>query len=108
MKKMFYSHLVETKDLEIELDSLDLKREEKDELLHHVHGSIHLKILDTVLSELSEDDKKKLVEHINNDDHGKIWEHLLRTLTHAEEKVRNAAGKVVNEFRDEIGKLKKV
>lgn len=107
-RKHFYSHLIETRELEIELDTLALKPEEKEELLTHVHSSIHYKVLDTVLSELSEDDKKTLIEHINNEDHEKIWEHLLRNVAGAEEKIRNIAKFVLKEFSEEIAKVKKV
>lgn len=107
-KKHFYSHLIETSELEIELDSLGLSTDEKEELLAHVHGSIHYKVLDTVLSDLSENDKKIFVEHVNSENHEKVWEHLLRNVTGAQEKIKEISKLVVREFRVEIAKLKKV
>ena len=72
MKKTFYEHLVQIDFLHEELDSLNLSSEEKEELLRHVHGSIHYAVLDVVLSELPEEHKKTFINNVNSDDHNKI------------------------------------
>jgi hypothetical protein len=106
MKKMFYSHLVEISELEIELNLLDLSHAEKEELISHVHSSIHYRVLDTVLSDLSAKDKKIIINHINNENHEKIWERFFKNASQIEEKIKNTVEDVSREFVEEIEKIK--
>lgn len=105
-KKLFYSHLIEISYLDLELDSLDLSDDEKKELKHHVHGSIHYVVLDVVLSELSEDHKKTFIEHLNAENHDALWEHLKDNTQEIEDKIKAATHAVAKEFLGEIHKLK--
>lgn len=106
MKKQFYSHLVEIQIVEEELDKLGLTQKEKDELLHHVHSSIHYTVMDITLDNLSEEHKKTFLEHINKNNHEKVWEHLNRYAAGIEEKIRNSTSLLVNEFLEDIRKVK--
>lgn len=106
MKKTFYSHLIEVQIIEEELDKMDLSQEEKKELLHHVHSSIHYTVLDTVLTEISEEHKKTFIDHLNHEKHDAAWEHLLNNTIGIEEKIRNSTGNLLSEFLEDIHKMK--
>lgn len=107
MTNTFYSHLVEIKFLYEELDTLDLSDNEKDELKHHVHSSVHYVALDIVLSELTPDHKKKFIEHLNSKNHNELWKHLLENSENIEEKLKAGILKTAHEFKEEIHKLQK-
>ncbi len=107
IKKQFYSHLVDVEVLYQELDSLDLSETEKEELKHHVHGSIHYTVLDVVMSEMPEEHKKSFLHHVINSDHEKVWEHLKDTTENIEEKIKRATGAIIKGFLDDIQKTRK-
>ena len=106
MKKQFYSHLIKTEIVEEELNKLDLSQKEKEELLHHVHSSIHYTVLDVTLDYLPEEHKKTFLEHVNNNDHEKVWEHLNRYAVGIEEKIKDASSALVDGFLQDIKKVK--
>lgn len=106
MKKQFYSHLVEMHLVEEELESLDLSQKEKDELLHHVHSSIHYTVLDVTLDSLPEVHKKTFLAHVNRQDHEKVWEHLKQHTVGIEEKITDVVSKLVSEFLKDIRHVK--
>lgn len=106
MKKQFYAHLVQIETLHIEIDSMDLTEEEKNDLKNLINSNFHHSILDTVLSELQEEDKKKFLEHFTSDDHEKIWEHLKSKTAGIEEKIKSKAEKLKEEFLKDIKEAK--
>ena len=106
MKKQFYSHLVKTEIIEEELESLDLSQKEKDELLHHVHSSVHYTVLDVTLDSLSEEHRKIFLSHVNSDNHEKVWEHLRQHAEGIEEKIKDSTKNLVHEFLEDIQKVK--
>lgn len=106
MKKTFYEHLIEVESIEIELSALDLTETEKNDLMHHVHSSIHYKVLDVALSELPEEHKKTFLEHLQNDRHPEAWEHLLRNTEGIEEKIKEVSRALVSEFAKDIQMIK--
>lgn len=107
MGAQFYSHLVKIDVLYEELDALDLSDKEKDELTHHVHSSVHYVVLDIVLSVLTVEHKKTFITHLNNKNHSELWKHLILNSENIEEKLKEGILKTVQEFKDEIHKLKK-
>ena len=80
MKNYFYAHLVDLGDVEKELDILGLEDSEKKELIMIIESSIHHKVVDIILTELSEDHKIIFLEHIGSDDHDNVWELLGRAI----------------------------
>lgn len=90
MNKKFHEHLVETQELEIELDSLDLSTDEKGHLLELAHSSFYHVALDTVLSEIPEEHKKTFLENLASKSHVEIWEHLNNIAQSLEEKIKEA------------------
>lgn len=107
MKNKFYSHLVQIDFLHAEIDSLELEPHEREELLHHVHGSIHVTVLDIILSDLPEEHKKTFLEHLVVEDHSALWEHLLRNTVGIEEKIKERVLLLAQEFTEDIKKVKK-
>ena len=106
MKKQFYSHLVRTEIIEEELDKLELSQKEKEELLHHVHSSIHYTVLDVVLDSLPEEHKRVFIEHLNSEKHDAALEHLLKNTIGIEEKIKASASKLMEKFLEDIRGVK--
>lgn len=104
--KYFYNHLIEVESLIIELDSLDLTREQKVQLASIVDSSLHHTILDAILSELTEEDKIKFIKHLEENDHEKIWQFLNNKVGNIEEKIKKAAEDLTRELHEDLKKAK--
>ena len=102
MKKHFYSHIVETSSVSLELGNMDLSQEERVHLISLVDANLHHAILDTVLSELSEEDKKIFLSHVAAYDHDKIWKLLNEKVKGIEEKIKKAAEDLKIELHKDI------
>lgn len=101
-KKHFYSHLIETESLIVQLDSLDLNADEKTDLISLIDSNLHHVILDTILSELSDEDKKILLHHVRYDNNDKIWELLNQRVDNIEEKIKKAAADLKKQLHKDI------
>lgn len=101
-QKYFYSHLIETSVVSLELGEMDLNPEERVHLISLVESQLHHVILDTVLSELSEEDKKIFLQHLSLDNHDKIWGHLKGRIENIEEKIKKAAEELKKELHQDI------
>lgn len=101
-KQHFYSHLIDTSVLSLELGDMDLTHEERIHLVTLVNSQLHHVILDTVLSELSEHDKKIFLHLLLVDDHDKIWEHLNKKIDNIEEKIKKAVEDLKKELHKDI------
>ena len=102
MKKHFYSHIVDTSTLSLELGGMDLAQEERVELISLIDANLHNVVLDAVLSELSEDDKKIFLKHLHLNDHDQIWKLLNSKTKNIEEKIRVAAEELKKELHKDI------
>lgn len=102
MKKHFFSHLIEIDSLHIELESLDMEEQEKEEVRDLIEKNLYHTILDAVLSELSEEDKKMFLSHLAEEDHTKTWELLNRKVENIEEKIKQTAEDVKRELHNDI------
>lgn len=107
MIKHFYSYVVETDTLFLELDSLDLSVAEKKHLKMIAESSLHHAIVDVILAELSEDDKKLFLSHLHSHDHDKTWKLLRTKITDIEEKIRKTAHELKKELHKDIREVKK-
>lgn len=105
-KKYFYSHLVDTSSITLELAEMDLTQEERMHLISLVESNLHHLILDIVLSELSEEDKKEFLVHLTSDSHDKVWELLNSKVDHIEEKIQKAAEDLKKELHEDIKEAK--
>lgn len=107
MKKHFYSHLVETDSLVIEINKLELEDHERAHLISLVDSNLHHAVLDAILSELTEADKRIFLTHLAHEDNEKIWEHLNSRVDKIEEKIKKAAEELKEELRGDIKEVKK-
>ncbi|MEK7533930.1 MAG: hypothetical protein AAB600_01195 [Patescibacteria group bacterium] len=107
MKKHFYSHLIETSILSLELGDMDLSKEERIHLGLLIDSNIHSVILDAILSELSEKDKRIFLAHLATNDHNKIWTHLKAKIENIEEKIKKAAESIKQELHRDVKEAKR-
>jgi hypothetical protein len=106
MKNNFYSHLVETSIISLELGDLDLAKDERMHLIQLAEDNIHHAILDAILSELSESDKKVFLHHLSKADHDKVWKHLKKKIENIEDKIKSAAESIKKELHKDIKEMK--
>ncbi|MEK7451152.1 MAG: hypothetical protein AAB662_04415 [Patescibacteria group bacterium] len=106
MGKHFYSHIIETSSISLELGDMDLSKEERIHLMSLMEATMHNVILDVILSELSEEDKKIFLTHLSSNNHDKIWEHLKKKIDNIEEKIRKAVGELKDELYEDIKEAK--
>lgn len=102
MLKHFYSFIVETESLFIDIESLAISDDEKKHLKSLAESHIHHSILDTILSELGVTDKKLFLTYLNTKDHDKIWQFLRERIDDIEEKIKEAARKIKGELHKDI------
>lgn len=106
MGKHFYSHIIETSSISLELGSMNLSKEERIHLMTLMDATMHNVILDVILSELSDEDKKIFLTHLSSNNHDKIWEHLKKKIVNIEDKIKKAAGELRNELYKDIKEAK--
>lgn len=104
-QKHFYSKLIDTTSILIEIGNIEMAHDERLHLLSLAESNIHHAVLDAILSELSEEDKKKFMEHLHSDDHGKIWKLLNSKINNVEDKIVKAAEDIKEELRRDIKEL---
>lgn len=104
--KQFYTHLVDIESIIVELDNMNLSKEEKLHLAHLVDSSLHHTILDAVLSELQEHDKRAFVNHLNEGNHDKVWQFLNEKVDHIEDKIKKAAADLKVELHKDLKEAK--
>src|SRR3989338_1997170 len=97
--KNFYSHLIEIDSIILELDKMDLSKEQKQHLAEILDSSLHHTILDAVLSELNENDKKIFLRNVDEGDNGKV--------EHIEDKIKKAAEDLKLELHKDVREAKK-
>lgn len=106
MKKHFYSHIIETSTISLELADMEMSPEERLHLLSIVEDNLHHTILDAVLAELEEEDKKIFLMHLSEDKHDEIWHLLKKKINNIEDKIKNAAEELKNELYKDIKEIK--
>lgn len=104
--KYFYSHLINTESLIVELERMGFSEKEKTHLISLIDSNIHHAVLDLILSELSEEDKKVFLEHVANEKHDKIWEFLNNKVDNIQEKILKAAEELKGELHKDIQETK--
>lgn len=100
--KHFYSHIVDTTNLIVELGNMDMSHDERLHLIALLESNIHHAVLDIVLSNLSNDDKKTFLFHLHADDHDEIWKLLNSKIENVEERIRNVAEDLKKELYQDI------
>jgi hypothetical protein len=106
MKKHFYSHIIEIDSIFITLDLMDMKTEEREDLVTIVESSVHHVVIDTVLTQLSEEDKKMFLSHLVADKHDDIWTLLKEKTRSIEKKILKAVENFKKDIHKDIAKAK--
>ena len=106
MKKHFYSHLVDDGALTLELEALELDKEEQEELQEMISANLHHAILEAILDELSEEDKIIFLQHMAHNNHDKVWEHLKVKIENIEDKIKATADSLMEELERDIQSVK--
>jgi len=104
--KYFYSHIIDTSTLSLELGEMDLSSIERLHLISLVNSNIHQEILDLILSELNPVDQKKFLDHLVSGNHDKIWELLNNKIENIEEKIKKTVEDLKIEFHKDIKEVK--
>lgn len=105
--KQFYTHLVGIESIIVELERMELSKEEKLHLAHLIDTSLHHTILDAVLSELSKEDKARFIIYLNENNHDKIWHFLNEKVDDVEKKIKQAANDLKKELEKDIKEARK-
>ena len=106
--KQFYTHLVEIESIVIELDKMDLSKEQKIHLTSLIDSTLHHTILDAIFSQLSEDDKKVFASYLAEGKHEKIWKFLNEKVDHVEDKIKSAAKDLKEKLHEDLKEARKV
>lgn len=113
--KHFYTHLIEIESVIVELDKMDLSKEEKLHLADLVDQSLHHTILDAIFSELSDADKRVFVSHLRENEHNeqsssssKIWKFLNEKIDKVEDKIKLAAKDLKEKLHKDLKEAKKL
>ncbi len=106
-KKYFYTHIVDTSTLSLELGDMDLAQKERLHLISLIDSNMHQEILDLILSELKPEDKKTFLAHLASEDHNKVWKFLNEKVDNIEEKIKKTAEDLKKELFSDIKRVKK-
>ena len=106
MLKHFYSFVVETDTLFLEIDSLEISDGEKDHLKALAESHIHHSVMDTILSALSDEDKRMFLDHIESKNADKIWSFLHARIEDVEDKIKEAAQDIKKELHKDLKDVK--
>ncbi len=106
--KYFYSHLIDIESVIIELDSLDLTDKQKIHLAQLLDSTIHMTVLDIVLSELNEEDKRLFLRQLALANNDQIWELLNNRVDNIESKIKAAADDLKTTLHKDIKDSKEI
>ena len=105
-KKYFYTHIVDTSSLSLELADMNLDSKERLHLISLIDSNIHHEVLDLILSELTVADKKTFLMHLASDNHDKVWRFLNSKIENIEEKIKKTAEDLKKELHKDILEIK--
>ena len=100
--KHFYSYLVETTHITIELGDLDLSQKERVHLLSLIDANIHSSVIKEVLENLDGEDKKIFLKNLVSNNHETVWLHLKLKIKGAESLVKKTIEETIGEMRKDI------
>jgi hypothetical protein len=105
--KYFYSHIIETTEISLEIGELDIPKEDRAKLIALAEENLHHSLLDLVLTHLSEEDKKTFLSHLVTNDHKSAWDFIVSRVENAEQKIIDTALKIKIDLKKDIQKVKK-
>ncbi len=104
--KHFYSHIIETSTLTLEIAELNIDSKERVHLLSLAEANIHSTVVANVLDNLTEEDKKTFLKNVATEDHDQTWQHLSSKIKDVEGLVKNTAVKAIEELLKDIQEVK--
>ncbi len=105
-QKHFYSHIIETSSLTLEIAELNIDSKERIHLLSLAEANIHSTVVANVLDNLSEEDKKTFLKNLATEDHDQTWQHLSSKIKDVEVLVKKTAAKALEELLSDIKEVK--
>lgn len=108
MKIFFYSHLIEIESIVMELDKMNLSKEQKTHLTSLVDSNLHNTILDAILSQLNSQDKRIFLNYLKEDDKSKIWQFLDERIDNIEERIKKMVDSLKLQLHQDLKRAKKV
>jgi len=105
-QKHFYHNLISIEDIKIELNSINLSKEERKELHLIAESTIHCHLINVVLEHLPEGDKKTFLHHVNTVHHKTTLNFLKKRIENIEDKIKQTAESLKKEFLEDIRKIK--
>ena len=105
--KQFYTHLVEIESIVIELDKMDLSKEQKIHLTTLIDSTLHHTILDSILSQLGDSDKRVFLQSFSENDHDKIWKFLTERVDNIEDTIKKAVEDLKEQLHKDLKEAKK-
>lgn len=106
MKKYFYTHIIDTSTLSLDLGNMNMSPEERLHLISLIDSNIHHAVLNLILSELSPEDKKTFLHHLASEDHDKVWKLLNEKIKDVEKKIKKTAEDLKQELHKDIKEVK--
>ncbi len=106
--KHFYSHLIESTELTLEIGELNIDKKERVHLLSLYEANIHTIVIKEILDELPSEDKNKFLQNVIGNNHKKTWEHIKEKAKYAEEKIDKKIKEATRDFIAEIKMAKKL
>jgi len=101
-RKYFYTHIIDTSTLSLELGGMDLTPRERLHLISLIDSNIHHEILDLILSELNPEDKKTFLTHLTSGNHDKVWKFVNEKIKDVEGKIKKTAEDLKKELHKDI------
>lgn len=98
MSRLFYDHLIILEEVEIELDKLELEREEREEVDQLIEEIVHHRILDRILRHLPKEHHEEFLNRLHKAPYD------AQLLEYINERVEES---VEEHVKDEMEKLKK-
>lgn len=104
--KYFYTHIVDTSTLSLELGDMDLTPKERVHLISLIDANLHHEVLDLILSELKPIDKTTFLAHLASEDHEKVWKFLNEKIKDVEIKIKKTADDLKKELHKDIKEVR--
>lgn len=105
--KYFFSHLIEIEQVLVELEKLDLSKDQKVHLASLIDSQLHDTILDAILSQLNDAEKRVFTQHLTEGDHHKIWKFLNDKINGVEDKIKEAANQLKHTLHKDLQRASK-
>lgn len=105
-KKYFYTHIIDTSALSLELGEMSLTPKERVHLISLIDANIHHEILDLILSELKPEDKAMFLTNLASGDHEKVWKFLRGKVDNIENKIKKTAEDLKKELHKDIKEIR--